>query len=254
MKITSYDLIKLALAYKGEYHSIKKAIAQNKQVNVSIPATTEAITILDKEYPDCLLQSEQPPWVLFYKGNLSYLQMDKKVAIVGSRQPNDYATTMTKKVVSHLDRDIVIVSGLAKGIDAIAHQAALTTHHCIAVLGCGIDRVYPYENKALYDKLIEDHLIISEYPLFTPGLKHHFIARNRIIAALSDQVYVMSAKAKSGTKITVDFALALNKEIIVLPYNIDEASGVGCNELIASGAQILTNDADLFIIKKDVVV
>lgn len=249
MKLTSRQLISLAMVHHGEYHAIKKALDSKKYVEEKF--CDHAITILDDLYPKELRELDQPPYVLFYKGNIQWLEHNNRIAIIGSRHPSKYGIDMTRNLVDEVDRGVVVVSGLAKGIDGLAHQCALHKNKCIGVLGCGIDRVYPYENLELFQKLSKHHLLLSEYPAKTPGLKHHFVARNRIIAALSNHVFVMAATQKSGTLITVDFALALNKEISVLPYTIDDESGVGCNNLIASGAQMLTNVQELFIIKKD---
>ncbi len=249
MKLTSNQLISLALVHNGEYHAIKKALENKKYVEEKF--CDHAITILDDVYPKELTMLDQAPYVLFYKGNIQWLKNNNRIAIIGSRHPSNYGIDMTCKLVDQLDKDVVVISGLAKGIDGLAHQRALHKNKCIGVLGCGIDRVYPYENLKVFQKMSKHHLLLSEYPENTPGLKHHFVARNRIIAALSKHVFVMAATQKSGTLITVDFALALNKEISVLPYTIDDESGVGCNNLIASGAQMLTNVQELFIIKKD---
>lgn len=237
------------MVHHGEYHAIKKALKNREFVEKKF--CDHAITILDDLYPKELKELDQPPYVLFYKGNIQLLKHRNRIAIIGSRNPSEYGIESTRRLVNEIDKDIIIVSGLAKGIDGLAHQQALHKNKCIGVLGCGIDRVYPYENTKLFQELGKHHLLLSEYPSTTPGLKHHFVARNRIIAALSNHIFVMSATQKSGTLITVDFALALNKEISVLPYNIDDDSGVGCNNLITSGAQMLTNVQDLFIIKKD---
>ncbi|NLA78546.1 MAG: DNA-protecting protein DprA [Erysipelothrix sp.] len=247
MKLSSAHLIGLALAHRGEYHKIARALKQRRYVE---PAHHEAaITIFDRHYPNSLRLLTQPPFVLFYQGNINLLSSRRCVAIIGSRKPSAYGIAMTRKLVDALPNDVVIVSGLAKGIDGIAHQHALHTHGCVGVLGCGIERVYPRAHHFLFEAMAKQQLLLSEYPDHVPGYKHHFVARNRIIAALSNPIYVMAAQAKSGTLITVDYGLALQKDIVVLPYNIDDASGVGCNNLIASGALMLTNAEDLFIIE-----
>lgn len=239
MKLTSKQLISLAQFYRGEYHAIKKAIATQQIVKQS--QCSHAITILDDNYPQTLKMLDQPPYVLFYRGNIDILNNTKLIGVIGCRNPSEYGKDMTCRFIKNVKNDVVIVSGLAKGIDGLAHQQAMYKNKCIAILGCGINRIYPYENKMLFEYMAKHHLILSEYPDVTPGLKHHFVARNRIIAALSEKLYVMAAKEKSGTLITVDFALALNKEILVLPYTTDDETGIGCNNLIASGAHMLTN-------------
>jgi DNA processing protein len=249
MNITKEQLIAYAIQHDGEYHAIKKAINANAKYQET--KDVMAITIVDKEYPKELLELLQPPFVLFYKGN-KHLLAKSKVAIVGSRNPSDYAIDMTKRLVSALPKDHVVVSGLAKGIDGVAHQSSFEAHQTIGVLGCGIDRVYPYQNKEYFKWMSKHHLIISEYPLNATPYPHRFIARNRIIAALSNPLYVMAAAKRSGTLISVDYALSLNKDVVVLPHPLGCISGEGCNHLIASGALMLTNLEDLFIIKKEV--
>lgn len=249
MRVTREQLIAYAIMHDGEYHAIKKAIKAQTRFNVV--SNVDAITIVDSEYPKELLELYQPPYVLFYKGDIRLLEKPK-VAIVGSRTPSEYAITMTKQLVSALPTDYVIVSGLAKGIDGIAHQSCFASHQTIGVLGCGIHRVYPYENKSYFEWMAKHHLILSEYPTTATPFPYRFVARNRIIAALSNPLFVMAAAKRSGTLISVDFALSLNKDVVVLPHPIGCKSGEGCNELIASGALMLTNLEDLFIIKKEV--
>lgn len=249
MRVTREQLIAYAVEHDGEFHAIKKAI-QSKQ-KYSIVKNIKAITILDQDYPKELLALHQPPYVLFYKGDVKLLSKPK-VAVVGSRTPSEYAASMTQKLVAALPTEYVVVSGLAKGIDGIAHHSSFARHKTIGVLGCGIHRVYPYQNKPYFEWMQQHHLIISEYPNLATPYPHRFIARNRIIASLSNPLYVMSAASRSGTLITVDYALSLNKDVVVLPHPIGVTSGEGCNQLIASGALMLTNLEDLFIIKKEV--
>lgn len=247
MNVTKEQLIAYAIMHDGEYHAIKKAIkAQSK---FSVVKHVDAITILDVEYPKELFELLQPPYVLFYKGNINLLKQPK-VAIVGSRNPSDYAIDMTKQLVLALPREYVIVSGLAKGIDGVAHQSSFASHQTIGVLGCGINRIYPHQNKAYFEWMGKHHLLLSEYPSTATPYPYRFIARNRIIAALSNPLYVMAAAKRSGTLISVDYALSLNKDVVVLPHPLGCISGEGCNQLIASGALMLTNLEDLFIIKK----
>ncbi len=240
-------IIQAAVLYQGDYEKIAYAI----KYDIRLPSTrtnVDAITIVDEEYPKSLKQLRYPPFVLFYKGNLKLLSQ-QGISVVGSRYPDDYGVKMTKRIVNECHRSYVIVSGLAKGIDATAHQAALDIQRpTVAVIGCGIDCIYPKENEKLYGDVAAQGLIISEYPVNTPPRRHHFPFRNRLIAALGSKCVVTSATLKSGTMITVNEAISLGKEVLCLPYPIGVSSGEGCNLLISQGATILTNVTDFAMI------
>ena len=146
-------------------------------------------------------------------------------------------------------KSINIISGLAKGIDSQSHIGAIKAKGMtIGVIGSGLDIVYPKENQYLYDKIIEENgAIISEYPLGTKPEKMNFPARNRIISGMSKAILVVEAKKKSGTLITVDFALEQGRDVYVVPGNIDEMNSVGTNDLIKQGAQMVTSYKDIEI-------
>ena len=222
-------LISYSFYYLGEYDKILKAINENvdvPQVNIK-----NAITIFDSEYPKSLLNLKCPPLVLYYKGDLNLLS-DDAIAVVGSRSPCEYALKATEMLVK-ANSDFVIVSGLAKGIDACAHENALKT---IGILGCGIDYIYPRCNYELIKKIERNGLILSEYPGMSKPLGYHFPFRNRIIACLSTKTYVMQSMLQSGTMTTINEALELGKEVRVLPYDIFNVFGENNNRLISEGA------------------
>ncbi|MBR4470045.1 MAG: DNA-protecting protein DprA [Erysipelotrichaceae bacterium] len=225
--------------YQGEYSKIRQAIIDRKQMKPF--DVSNAVTIFDEEYPKCFFDLKYPPFVFYYKGDLSLLKR-KCIAVVGSRQPCDYALKATKALSEHY-QDTVIVSGLAKGIDAFAHQYAKDT---IGILGCGIDYIYPACNRDLIKDVEKRGLIISEYPAYAKPYAYHFPFRNRLIAALSDRVYIMESKARSGTMTTVNEALELGKEVRVLPYDIFMAEGVHNNQLIYEGATPVTHEEIAF--------
>ena len=230
------NLIGLSLKYDGEYDKIVKAISNNEIVNedwLKMAKGYDTITIFDAEYPKKLLNLKQPPMVLYYKGNLDLLK-DSSIGITGTRLPTYYAADATTKLCTNTDK--VVISGLAKGVDTFAHKYAKKT---VAVLGCGIHYIYPLENRDLFKEVEEKGLILSEYPGLTKPLAYHFPFRNRIIAALSDELYVMEAKdQKSGTVGTVNYALDLGKNIKVLPF--DAFADCYNNTLIAEGAMVIT--------------
>lgn len=164
--------------------------------------------------------------------------------VVGSRICTSQAITNTITVVNHLKDRYCIVSGLAKGIDGAAHKASLDAH-TIGVIGCGIDRIYPKVNNDLYREMSKTQLIVSEYPMHVKPLRHHFPWRNRIIAGSIDGLIVVEAAYKSGTMLTVNECLEMNVPVYCLPTAFENDAYPGCNYLIASGANILSNESEL---------
>ena len=240
------QLLTYAIRYHGNTEQIRQALARAEPFDTNI-ADASAMTILDEDYPSALRALDDPPYVLFLKGNRQLLSIPG-IAVVGSRAMTSYAQTMTRWIVSSLASRHTIISGLAKGVDATAHREALVKGQTIAVLGCGIDRVYPKENADLYDQIAQKGLILSEYPGSTPPEKAHFPWRNRLVAALSSTVIVTQADYKSGSMITVRQALTLGKDVVTIPYRIGDPEGVACNALIRDGAGILMDDTDLDLI------
>ena len=179
----------------------------------------ELITIKDREYPEKLKNIKNPPICLYCIGNKEILNK-KSISIVGSRNCSDYGKTMSQAFAYLLAKNnVAVISGLAKGIDSAAHIGTLQAKgKTIAVIGTGIDLVYPKENKDLMEKIIQnDGLIISEYPIGTKPNKENFPRRNRIISGLSEGVLIIEAGEKSGALITVNYALEQGKEIYVIP-------------------------------------
>ena len=197
---------------------------------------------MDAEYPRRLKEIYLPPIVLFYKGDLTLLN-ERLVALVGSREHSNYAKQCTKIIVQDLvQKKIGIISGLAKGVDSLAHLECLKDDgKTIAVIGSGLDVVYPPENANLYKEIGEKGLIISEYPLGSRPLKFHFPYRNRIIAGLSHGVCVVEAKERSGSLITANIALSENREVFAIPGSIFSSHSKGTNQLIEAGACLVSS-------------
>lgn len=205
------------------------------------------ITVKDQEYSEKLRNIYDKPIVLFAKGNLQLLNT-KSVAIVGSRDCSNYGENIAKMMSYNLAKEnICVISGLAKGIDKFAHIGALDAGgKTIAVIGNGLDYIYPYENKNLYERILKNNgLIVTEYIIGTKPKKLNFPARNRIISALSDAIIVVEAKEKSGALITAEFGLEHGKEVFAVPGNIDNENSKGTNSLIKDGANILLNHKDV---------
>lgn len=202
----------------------------------------------DEQYPECLRNIHTPPTKLYCMGNINLLNKKRKIAIIGCRDYSEYGRLISQKFAYELARmGFVIVSGAARGIDSFSHKATLNTKTgTIAVLGNGLNYIYPPENKELEEQILNNNgLIISEYDMGTRPSKYTFPARNRIISAISDGVLVVEAKQRSGTLITVDFALEQGKNIYVIPGNIDALNSVGTNELIKQGAKVVTKIEDI---------
>ena len=197
------------------------------------------VNMNSKYYPERLKNIDEPPKELYCLGNLELLNYKTNIAIIGSRNCSLYGERAAKDFAYNLAKeDMCIVSGLAKGIDSFAHIGAVKAKgKTIAVLGSGLDNIYPKENMKLVEEIIKNKgLVISEYPLGTKPLKYHFPARNRIISGLSDGVLVVEARKNSGTNITVDFALEQGKDVFVIPGNIYSKTSDGTNYLITEGA------------------
>lgn len=205
------------------------------------------ITLFDKEYPKLLAEIPDHPAILFIKGNAKALD-NISISIVGSRKYSFYGNRIAKSFAQELSLyDIVITSGLALGIDSIAHNAVVEQGKItIAVLGCGLDRVYPTSNKYLSNKIIDfGGSIISEYPPGTEPFKSNFPARNRIIAGLSQGTLVVEAAKDSGALISAMAALDYNRDVYSVPGPIDSPSSEGTNWLIQQGAKLVTKVDDI---------
>lgn len=202
----------------------------------------------EENYPKKLKAIDDPPVGLFYKGNIDVLSKTKSVAIVGTRSATNYGMNISSKIASLLaEQNIIVISGLASGIDASAHIGSLKTGKTIAVLGTGVDIVFPISNEKLFKEVIDkDSLIISEYPPGTDGLPWNFPQRNRIISALSDAVVIIEGDLQSGAMITARFAIKQGKPLFALPGSIDSPMSNGPNILIKSGvAELLTSVNDI---------
>ena len=207
----------------------------------------EVITINDRCYPEQLKQIYDAPKKLYVRGNKEILG-GFGIAIVGCRDNTKYGELITKNLAYNLAKNgVVIISGLAKGIDSFAHIGAIYAKgKTIAVLGNSINTIYPKENEIIAKKIIEyGGAIISEYPVGSKIEKKNFPARNRIISGLSQGVIVVEAKEKSGSLITADFALEQGKDIYAVPGSITSCHSAGTNNLIKDGAIPVTNYKDI---------
>ena len=203
------------------------------------------LTFLDADFPPLLSKIPDPPAILYVLGHLE--PAGRRLAVVGSRRPTRAGLRWTEELAAELSRQgVTVVSGLARGIDAAAHRGGLAgPGGTVAVLGCGIDRIYPPEHETLYREIAELGAVISEYPPGTDPLPGHFPGRNRIISGLSHGVLVVEAACGSGSLITADFALEQGREVLAVPGGIDRPTSQGTNRLLKEGAHPVTEASDI---------
>lgn len=204
------------------------------------------VTFWDAEYPDSLRRIPDPPVLLFVLGEMVHAD-SVAVSIVGTRRPSTYGKVVTDKISRELvELGFSIISGLARGVDTIAHSTALNQGgRTLAVIGSGLDVIYPPENRDLFHRILEHGAIISEYGMGSAPDAANFPKRNRIIAGLSLGTIVTEADFKSGAIITANFALEYNKEVFCIPGNITSSKSRGCNHLIQEGAKLVADVNDI---------
>lgn len=206
---------------------------------------TKLITYWDEEYPQSLKNIPDPPVCLFVRGKWEYLSYNL-FAVVGTRKMTSYGKQVTERFVSEISKHFVIVSGMAYGVDTIAHSTALRLNRpTIAVLGCGVDVVYPKSNKMLYEQIIDNGCVVSEYLPWESPKKFTFVERNRIISGLSVGVLVTEAGVESGALITAKYAIEQGRDVFAVPGDIFRTTSQGTNYLIKSGAFVATEPSDI---------
>ncbi len=207
----------------------------------------DIITIFDEKYPENLKNISCPPIVLYVKGRLPGDKNIPSVAIVGSRRPSNYGAKMATKFAEDLGkRGFMIVSGMARGVDTCAHRGALKSEaFTIAVLGCGVDVLYPPENGGIKDLIETNGAVISEFAPGTAPMPTHFPVRNRIVSGLSNAVLIVEGKASSGSSITANIAKDQGREVFCLPGNVDNPLSTVSHKLIREGARLVTCAEDI---------
>lgn len=209
-------------------------------------AKAKVISLWDEDYPPLLKESSSAPVVLFCLGDEKLLKREC-VSIVGTRRMTSYGKKIAHEIAfKAAQAGLVVVSGLAFGIDSCAHSAALEAGgKTIAVLGTGVDVPYPASNRRLYERIAQDGCIVSEFPMQTKAAKQNFPARNRIIAGLSRATIVVEAPKDSGALITAQFAADMGRDVFAVPGDVDRASSEGCNWLLKAGAIPLTHPSEV---------
>ncbi|CAN5701576.1 hypothetical protein BH23PAT2_BH23PAT2_05010 [soil metagenome] len=206
------------------------------------------LMLTNSELPDMLRHIPHPPAQLYVRGSLELLQATPKLAVVGTRKVTPYGRGVTEKLVREVTGvGVTIVSGLALGVDGIAHQSCLEAGgRTIAVMPCGLDKIYPATHQRLAEKILENNgTLISEYEPGTPPLRQHFVARNRLVSGLSDAVLITEAARKSGTLHTANFALEQGRTVLAVPGNITSPSSAGTNSLLSAGAVVALESNDI---------
>ena len=243
-------LVYLSIKYGGDYAKITSAIRLREEVDleeverVVANLRCKTVTVLDKDYPKSLRWAIRYPFVLFYMGNLSLLDdFSRTFTVVGAREASEYSLRKTSEICDQLAREgYVIISGLARGIDTAALEAANRYGKAVAILGNGLDYYYPYENMGLQKSIAKNGLLISEYPLGIPPEGFHFLHRNRIVAAVGNVTLAMECKLHSGTMNTIYYTMAYGHDLGCLAQPASEDNG--CNSLVKEGAALIEDAQD----------
>ncbi len=217
-----------------------------KELSLLEKAGGKVITLKDDDYPKRLKDIYDPPALLYLRGELRR-EDELAVAIVGSRKTSAYGREVTERIGNDLARHgVTVVSGMARGIDSVAHKGALQGGgRTIAVLGCGVDVIYPSENRNLFYQIIDQGAALSEFPMGSPPEAGHFPRRNRIISGLSIGVVIVQASAESGSLITAGYALEQGREVFAVPGNVGAEGSRGTNQLIKDGAKLVESSEDI---------
>ncbi|MBN2105072.1 DNA-processing protein DprA [bacterium] len=243
MKADIHELREVGLVDEKTANSIRQGMNADyaeKQLESAEKLGVDFCSIWDEKYPELLKKIHDPPVLLFTKGNGNFC-VERSIAVVGTRAPSAYGRRMSELLASNLvQHQITVVSGLARGIDTAAHSGVLKSGgKTIAVLGCGINVVYPPENIKLYDRIQEEGLLVSEFPLDEQPLAGHFPRRNRIISGLSLGTVVIEAGERSGALITAYMALEQGREVFALPGHVGQKLSRGPHRLIKEGAKLI---------------
>ena len=248
-RATLRDLLRVEGIGKRVAEEILKGPAEEKterELRLVKEAGGTLLTIADEHYPLRLREIYDPPPLLYLRGELRE-EDNLALSIVGSRKTSPYGRWITERISQEIVRHgITIVSGMARGIDSVAHGGAISGGgRTLAVLGCGIDVIYPPESRTLFGQIIEHGAVLSEFPMGSRPEGIHFPRRNRIISGLSIGVVVVQASAKSGSLITAEYALEQGREVFAIPGNVGADGSRGTNRLIKEGAKLVESSEDI---------
>src|SRR6202035_5000558 len=230
-----------AVFKKQSFKRAEKELALTRRID-----RCRLVNWTEPEYPQSLLQIYDPPVMLYVRGDAQVLNLPS-IGIVGTRRPTLYGTQMAERLGRELAaRGLVLVSGMARGIDAIGHQGAMAVNgRAVGVLGTGVDVCYPKENRKLYEKVLERGAIISEFPLGTHPAPENFPIRNRIVAGMPLGVAVVEGAQYSGSLITARLAMEFGREVFAVPGNVTQPVSLAPHQLINQGAKLATNGEDV---------
>ena len=236
----------------GVSQRVAKAIVSQREpsdarsmIRAAAAAGVSILPLNHPEYPDLLRQISDPPPLLFVRGRLT--PSDLAIAIVGARSATDYGLSTARRLAAHLAGSrVLVVSGLAMGIDTAAHQGALSGGgRTVAVLGSGLGRIYPPENRALAERIADSGALVSELPMDSGPDAHHFPRRNRIISGMCRGTVVVEAGRRSGALITARLAVEQNREVFAVPGSIHSFKSAGTHDLIRQGAKLVAHAQDI---------
>ncbi len=230
----------------GEIRKGPSEKAVEKELSLLKKTGGRVVTLKDDDYPKRLKDIYDPPALLYLRGGFRR-EDELAVAIVGSRKTSGYGREITERIGEDLARHgVTVVSGMARGIDSVAHHGALQGGgRTIAVLGCGVDVIYPSENRNLFHRIVDQGAVVSEFPMGSPPEAGHFPRRNRIISGLSIGVVIVQASADSGSLITAGYALEQGREVFAVPGNVGAEGSRGTNQLIKEGAKLVESSEDI---------
>ena len=252
MSVNGSDvLLYFSVKFKGNWDRILEALRHKEYIDpkelqqIKENMKCNYITYLDDDYPEQLKEITKPPFTLFYYGDISLIKdFNKNVSVVGAREPSEYSPKHLSNIVKDISLDFRIISGLAVGIDSLAHQACVAAKgKTVAVLGCGIDKYYPACNKELQDLIKKDHLLLSEYPEGVSPEPSNFLFRNRIVVGLSKGLIIFDCKQASGTMSSANLACNMNRDLMSIPYPV--GSGYYNNTFINEGANLIETGNDV---------
>jgi DNA processing protein len=244
--LTDLEACGLASRVARLIHAQEGLAAAERELEGAKKLECQVVTLSSEAYPPLLKQISDPPLVLYIRGESAVLS-GHAIAMVGSRRPSAYGSSVAHRLAGDLaQRGLVVVSGMARGIDSASHRGALEAGgKTVAVLGSGVDVIYPRENKRLSETIVENGAMISEFPLGTHPAPENFPIRNRVISGLSLGTVIVEAAEYSGSLITARLALEQNREVFAVPGNITSAQSFGPNLLIKQGAKLVDQWLDV---------
>ncbi|WBW94818.1 DNA-processing protein DprA [Oceanirhabdus sp. W0125-5] len=246
-RIINYFQLKYSCKKRVEIKIIEEIYKKSLKMNIS------SIDLNDKYYPKLLKEIYDPPSVLFYRGKIDSINEKENLSIVGSRKSSHYGEEVIKGIVKYLrEYNVNTISGGALGIDSLCHNYSIKNKlDTFAVLGSGLDVLYPYTNKKMFENIIHNGgAIISEFVLGTKPMRYNFPKRNRVISGISQLLLIVEASCKSGSLITMGQALEQGRDVMAVPGNIFSESSKGCNKIISEGAYVYNDITDITEILK----